>query len=289
MPRGDRPADTTATLTIEQVAAEAQLPVSTLRMYQHRGLLAPPEKRGRVGYYGPGHLDRLRLIAELQARGFSLASIKELADGLERGRSLDDVLGLSTEQSVWTAEEPAVIDAAELVARFGAEAITPDLLQRTVDLGLVELTDDGQLRVMSPRFLEIGTQLGALGIPMEEILDEYVVLRDATDDIAARFTAVFERNLWQPLTADGISATHVAGISASLEQLGTLAQDVVDLTLAQAIQRRAQLFLDEQATTLAQATAATTAKGTSTRATRRPRAASPAGREAATGRVRGRR
>src|SRR3954451_18736948 len=95
--------ESAATLTIEQVAATAELPVSTLRMYQHRGLLAPPEKRGRVGYYGPDHLARLRLIAELQERGFSLASIKELADGLEDGRSLNDVLGLSTEQSVWAA------------------------------------------------------------------------------------------------------------------------------------------------------------------------------------------
>ena len=286
MPRGDRPADAIATLTIEQVAAEAQLPVSTLRMYQHRGLLAPPEKRGRVGYYGPDHLDRLRLIAELQERGFSLASIKELADGLERGRSLNDVLGLSTERSVWAAEEPAVVDPADLVARFGAETITPELLQRTVEVGLVELTDDGQLRVMSPRFLEIGTQLGALGIPMGEVIDEYVVLRAATDDIAARFTAVFERNLWQPLTADGVSAAHVASISASLEQLGQLAQDVVDLTLAQAIQRRAQLFLDEQAAALAAATAVTTRKAGRAQAKTERRTASPTGRKVATGRTR---
>ena len=240
-----------ATLTIEQVASEAKLPVSTLRMYQHRGLLAPPEKRGRVGYYGPDHLDRLRLIAELQERGFSLASIKELADGLADGRSLNDVLGLSAERSVWAAEEPTVIDATELVERFAVDDITPELMQRTVDLGLVELIDDGRIRVMSPRFLEIGTQLGALGIPTDEIIDEYVALRAVTDEIAARFTAVFERNLWNPLTADGVSPDHVAGIAASLEQLGQLAQAVVDLTLAQAIQRRAQQFLDDQAAALA--------------------------------------
>lgn len=252
--------DAAATLTIEQVAAEAKLPVSTVRMYQHRGLLVAPEKRGRVGYYGPDHLERLRLIAELQERGFSLASIKELANGLEDGRSLNDVLGLSTERSVWAAEEPVIIDAAELMERFAAEDITPELVQRTVDLGLVELTDDGRLRVTSPRFLEIGTQLGALGIPTAEIIDEYVALRAATDDIAGRFTAVFERNLWEPLTAGGVTADHVASIAASLEQLGQLAQAVVDLTLAQAIQRRAQEFLDDQAAALAGTTKARTAK-----------------------------
>jgi DNA-binding transcriptional MerR regulator len=260
-----------ATMTIEQVAAEAGLPVSTLRMYQHRGLLAPPEKRGRVGYYGRDHLDRLRLIAELQERGFSLASIKELADGLADGRSLNDVLGLSAEQGLWAAEEPAVIEASELVERFGADDITPELLQRTVALGLVELTDDGRVRVMSPRFLEIGTQLGALGIPTDEIIDEYVALRAATDEIADRFTAVFERNIWDPLTADGVGADHVAGIAASLEQLGQLAQAVVDLTLAQAVQRRAQQFLDQQAAALASRGSSATPRRAKKRAPRRPR------------------
>src|SRR5215207_1364979 len=96
--------ETQATLTIEQVAAGAGIPVSTVRMYQHRGLLAPPVKRGRVGYYGPDHEARLRLIAELQERGFSLAGIKELVDGWAEGRSLDEVLGLSGDQGIWATE-----------------------------------------------------------------------------------------------------------------------------------------------------------------------------------------
>ena len=272
----------TATLTIEQVAAEARMPVSTVRMYQHRGLLAPPEKRGRVGYYAPGHLDRLRLIAELQERGFSLAGIKELVDGLADGRSLNDVLGLSTERGVWEAEEPAIIDPSELLERFAVEDITPELLQRTVDLGLVELTDDGRLRVPSPRFLEIGTQLGALGVPTSEIIDEYVALRAATDEIADRFTAVFERHLWEPLTAGGVTAEHVASIGASLEQLGQLAQAVVDLTLAHAIQRRGQTFLDDQAAMLAGTRRATRATAKTARTKTKTKTKTKTGKTAKT-------
>lgn len=244
---------TALTLTIEQLAAGAAIPVSTVRMYQHRGLLAPPEKRGRVGYYGPDHEARLVLIAELQERGFSLASIRELVDGWSEGRSLDDVLGLSGERGIWAAEEPEVIEVAELVERFSADAISPELVARVAELGLAELTDDGRIRVVSPRFLEIGTQLGALGIPADEIIDEYEALRSATDEIADRFTQLFIRRLWEPMAVDGITAGDVGRITDALEQLGQLAQAVVDLTLAQAVQRRARAFLDEQAAELATA------------------------------------
>jgi DNA-binding transcriptional MerR regulator len=266
--------DVAATLTIEQVAAGAGIPVSTVRMYQHRGLLAPPEKRGRVGYYGPEHQARLALIAELQERGFSLAGIKELLDGWAQGRSLDDVLGLSDDRGIWVAEEPVDMDVADLLDRFPGEEITPDLLRRVGELGLAEVTDDGRLRVVSPRFLEIGTQLGALGIPVAEIIDEYEVLRSATDAIADRFTALFVRRLWEPLAAEGITAADVGRITEALEQLGRLAQAVVDLTLAQAVQQRARAFLDEQAAALA----APTAK----KATTAARKATPAAKKAAT-------
>jgi len=66
--------------TIDELARDFALPVSTLRMYQHRGLLPAPERRGRVAYYGDDHADRLRMLIALQERGFSLAAIKELLD-----------------------------------------------------------------------------------------------------------------------------------------------------------------------------------------------------------------
>lgn len=270
MATADQTKDSDAVLTIEALAAGAGIPVSTVRMYQHRGLLAPPEKRGRVGYYGPDHVARLTLIAELQERGFSLAGIKELVDGWAEGRSLDDVLGLSGGRGIWAAEEPVEIEVAELVSQFSADDITPELLQRVFALGLAELTEDGKLRVASPRFLEIGTRLGALGIPVDEIVDEYAALRTATDEIAGRFTDLFVRHIWEPMAAEGITAADVGPITDTLDQLGQLAQAVVDLTLAQAVQHRAREFLDEQADQLARAA------GTGRATTKRTRKASAA-------------
>src|SRR5439155_9290803 len=67
-------------LTIEQLAAETGMSVRNIRAHQARGLLAPPEVRMRVGYYGPEHVAQLRLIRELQDDGFNLGGIKRLLD-----------------------------------------------------------------------------------------------------------------------------------------------------------------------------------------------------------------
>ena len=93
---------TSEELTIDELARRAGVVVSTVRLYQNKGLVPPPRRRGRVGYYGIRHLDRLRAIAGLQERGFSLAGIKELFDGLESGESLGAVVGLGLQSSMWS-------------------------------------------------------------------------------------------------------------------------------------------------------------------------------------------
>ncbi len=64
-----------ATLTVEQLAYETGMSVRNIRNHQSRGLLPPPEVRARIGYYGPEHVARLRLIQEMQAEGFKLSAI----------------------------------------------------------------------------------------------------------------------------------------------------------------------------------------------------------------------
>src|SRR5487761_641779 len=72
--------ETVNTLTIEQLASDTGMTVRNIRSHQARGLLAPPEVRLRVGYYGPDHVARLTLIRDLQQEGFNLNGIKRLLD-----------------------------------------------------------------------------------------------------------------------------------------------------------------------------------------------------------------
>src|SRR5207249_1105736 len=144
--------------------------------------------------------------------------------------------GLSTPGGLWEKEEPILLDPADLAERFHGSELTPELMAKVNALGLIELTDDGRLRIMSPRFLEIGTRLAALGFPVDEIVDEYVVLRETTEVIAERFTELFRRHVWHPFEKEGMPAARVPELTKSLEDLGPLAQAVVDSTLAQALQ-----------------------------------------------------
>ncbi len=85
-------------MTIEQLSRESGLTTRNIRAYQSRGLLAPPVTLGRTGYYGEGHLTRLRMINGMQKRGFSLAAIGEVLSAWEAGRGLSEVIGLETER-----------------------------------------------------------------------------------------------------------------------------------------------------------------------------------------------
>ncbi|HKH63963.1 MAG TPA: helix-turn-helix domain-containing protein, partial [Solirubrobacterales bacterium] len=86
------PATREADLTVEQLAYETGMSVRNIRNHQSRGLLPPPEVRARIGYYGPEHVARLRLIQEMQSEGFKLSAISRLIG--EHGADADRFVGL---------------------------------------------------------------------------------------------------------------------------------------------------------------------------------------------------
>lgn len=237
-------------MTIEDLAREAGTATSTVRMYQARGLLPPPERRGRVGYYDAGHLARLRLIAQLQEEGFSLASIKQLTDAWESGRSLDDVLGLEAQiTGAWSEEEPIRLGPEHYSDLFGDQVVSPENFQRAVEMDLVTI-EDGQIIVHSPKLLEIGAELARSGVPVDEALDELEVLQTLASSIADRFTNVFKRNMWSKFVEDGLPAGEVRALTESIQRLGLLAESVVDVTLRRALRLKATEFFVEQAALL---------------------------------------
>ena len=65
---------------VEELAAAGGVTVDTVRFYQGRGLVPPPERRGRVAIYGDAHLAQLRRIRSLLQGGFRLAQIRRLLD-----------------------------------------------------------------------------------------------------------------------------------------------------------------------------------------------------------------
>jgi DNA-binding transcriptional MerR regulator len=216
--------EASAEMNVDELARRAGTLSSTVRMYQARSLLPKPTRSGRNAHYGEHHLERLRLIERLQQQGFSLAGIKQLLDAWEAGGSLPDALGLRS-------EEPAlVLSPAELADRLPGVELDPDTMRKALAAGLVEVLDDGRLRVPDRRFLTVGPALAEMGVPVGRILDEWVALRGLTDAIAGRFAALAEDELLPAVAGQGPGAADAA--RQTLARLVPLAHTVVDAALA---------------------------------------------------------
>jgi hypothetical protein len=78
-------------------------------------------------------------------------------------------------------------------------------------------------------------------------------LQSTADSIAGRFTRVFERHMWNPFVEAGLPADQVRPLTESLQRLSALAEDVMEVTLRDALRRKAGDFLAEQASRLDEA------------------------------------
>ncbi len=232
-------------MRIDELARQAGVATTTIRLYQHRGLLPGPRLEGRTGWYGPAHLDRLRLIARLQEDGHSLAGIGRLVEGWERGRDLSEVVGQEAGlAALFGSGREVVLTPAELAERLPPGATDPATMARAVEVGLVELTGDGRVRVPDARFVETGPALVALGVPLAVVLDEWQHLAAQTDEIADRFLRVFETHLVpDDIDLDRLDRDQVAALGGQLARLHQLAGQVVQASLDASIARLARARL----------------------------------------------
>jgi DNA-binding transcriptional MerR regulator len=224
---------------LDELAREAGIPTTTVRLYQNKGLLPGPRLAGRTGWYGPHHLARLRLITRLQDEGFSLAGIARLLDTWESGQDLADLVGIETQlDALLSRRRSVILDPADLLARFPDGTLTPELIGQAVELGVVEMLDDGRLRIPDQRFLEIGGALGELGVPTGVILDEWSHLVGLTDEVATRFIGLFEAHLLPAGTSpEDLDPDAVARLASDLGRLHRLAGQVLLAALDDSIAR----------------------------------------------------
>ncbi|MGK5628656.1 MerR family transcriptional regulator, partial [Streptomyces sp. URMC 123] len=239
---------------IEDLAHHSGATVRSIRAYQDRGLLPKPERRGRANLYGEAHLTRLRQIAELLDRGYTLASIKELLDAWDTGRGLGGVLGLVTEvEGPWTDEETTRISRAELRERFGGEHDDAAVAE-AVELGvLVPIPGrDGEFLVPSPQELAVAAELYAAGVPLRAISGHLRELRGQVEHIADRFVEFTTEHVFVRYLGHPPSDAEAAEAAALIRRLRPLAQQTVDAELARAMRELARRHLRRHLAALAQ-------------------------------------
>jgi DNA-binding transcriptional MerR regulator len=230
---------------IDELARLAGTTVRNVRVYQDRGLLAPPRRDGRVGIYTDAHLARLRLIGRLLRRGYTFANIGEMLTVWERGGNLAEILDLeSAVADPWSDEVPGHVSAQELKASFGA-GDTPENRARAVALGILE-PDGGRYRVPSPRLLSAGTEMVAAGMTLSDVLNLAERLRAYVDAAARDMAATVAGQVVAAHLRDGmLRGEGIAEVASVVRRLRPLAQTVLDAMLAQAMAQHVQEALGD--------------------------------------------
>lgn len=172
-----RPELTEGEYTVDDLAQRTQSTVRNIRAYQDKGVLPPPEKRGRLGVYKEHHVSRLHLINNLLDRGFSIGNIKELLEAWVTGRELGDLLGFEHAIThAFSSEQPRVYSIAELLKKFGLGAVRKELIEDAVELKLLKRKGT-KFVAESPSLIDAGAELISLGMPFEEMLELLRLLR----------------------------------------------------------------------------------------------------------------
>jgi DNA-binding transcriptional MerR regulator len=230
------PEDPSGEYTIDQLAQSSGVTVRNIRAHQSRGLLPPPEVRGRTGFYTDEHLDRLRLIADMQGDGFNLNSIKRILDNLPAG-SAGKVLGF--EQALrepWADEEPEVVSIDSLTELAGVEA-DEGLLKKALKLGVLVHLGEDRYEVPSPTLLRAGPELDSLGVDLAARLAVLERIQKHTEGVAAAFIELFVEHIWKPFNDDGRPDEDWPRVHEALQRLRPMATEVLLAAFGQSMSK----------------------------------------------------
>ncbi|MBV8159500.1 MAG: MerR family transcriptional regulator [Acidimicrobiia bacterium] len=181
---------------VQELARQAGISVELLRSYQSKGLLPPPRHEGRVAWYGPRHLERLRLIRDLKDRGYSLRMIERV---VERGAEQPE------DSAVAGAEVPEErLTLAQLAER---SRVPPAMLRSLEASGVLRPRRSGRERWYTEADVRAVRMLLSLlggGLPMEEFMRVAAVQLDVAQKVADGAIELFMAYARAPLLEAGL-------------------------------------------------------------------------------------
>jgi DNA-binding transcriptional MerR regulator len=194
-------------LRVEELAARADVAVDTIRFYRSRGLLPPPEREGRIAWYGQSHVERLAEIKRLQGLGLTLATIGRILSG--ELDAADAALAAATVSAEAEAED-GPLTLAEVAERSGVPMALLQLAEQTglltpprVDGGPQYSTADVEAAASAMSLLE-------LGLPLDELLALARRHHDAVRSVAEGAVALFDDHIRHPLRDSGLPEDEAA-------------------------------------------------------------------------------
>jgi DNA-binding transcriptional MerR regulator len=244
-PAADRPTTPGGpdVMTLEELSQRTGVSVRNVRFYTTRGLLPPPLRRGRSGYYTGDHLARLELVRELQAHGFTLAAIEKYVARIPDDAAPETIALHRTMLAPWMPELPETVSRRELDRRAGRRLSDEDLDTLNA-LGIVFPTKQGKFQVALAH-LSVGVKLIDLGMPQEVALATQDIFTAHGRAIAQELTELFRTKVWPAYVEGDRSPEQLQEALERFKPVSVAAlvaayETAVDATKRESVARRAR-------------------------------------------------
>jgi DNA-binding transcriptional MerR regulator len=218
------------------LAAEVGISVQLLRSYQSRGLLPPPRHEGRVAWYGPHHLERLRHIRNLKERGYSL-------------RMIEEVVGDSAEPGFPHIEEHEVLRLGEVAER---SRVPVELLRALEASGLLRphhMADGDRYSDADVRFVRHVLTLLGVGLSLDDLMRIARQQLVTSDELGRDVVDAWAQLVGTRLRRKGREAPdQAARVVASLRALAAIVGQLVAYRVERAVLDAAYAEIDAEGT-----------------------------------------
>jgi len=204
-------------LTLDELTNRVGMSVRNIRFYTTKGLVPPPIRRGRSGYYSADHVARLELVQELQAHGFTLSAIEKYVAGIPADASPEDIALHRTMLAPWMADSREELSRAELERRSG-RTLDAGALETLAALGVVHPSGRGRFQVSMSQ-LGVGLGLLDLGYPIEAARAAAEVYAAHGRAIAEELYELFRTRVWPVYKEQGVSPERIQEVVERLKPL----------------------------------------------------------------------
>jgi DNA-binding transcriptional MerR regulator len=204
-------------LTLEELTARVGMSVRNIRFYTSKGLVPPPLRRGRSGYYTSDHVARLQLVQELQGHGFTLSAIEKYVAGIPADATPEDIALHRTMLAPWMADSREEMSRADIERRAG-RSVSADDLETLQALGVLAPCGRGRFRV-SVSQLGVGLGLLDLGYPIEAARAAHEVYTAHGRAIAEELYELFRTRVWPVYKEQGVSPERIQEVVERLKPL----------------------------------------------------------------------
>ena len=230
-------------ITLDELSRRVGMSVRNIRFYTTRGLVPPPIRRGRSGYYTSEHVVRLDLVRELQTHGFTLAAIEGYMARIPANATPETIALHRTLLAPWMADLPETVSRKELVRRAG-RPLSEDDLDTLNALGIVYPTKQGKYQV-AVAHLSLGVALLDLGMPFEAALAAQDIFTAHGRAIADELTELFRTRVWPAYKETGAPPEHLRELVEKFKPVTVAAlvaayESAVDETKRESVARRSR-------------------------------------------------